>query len=68
MKSAAIQFVRQQTPGLPTPATLNLWWRRYTTRHQLRQMRQLDPDRLRNDLGLTDEALALECNKWFWEA
>lgn len=43
--------------------TLNLWWKRYQGRRQLKRM----PQYLWEDMGLTQKQVREECQKPFWE-
>ena len=60
-------ILKPDSPLLPR-RLLALWWRRHTTRQQLKQALQDDPSRLYEDLGLSEAALRQECNKLFWES
>ncbi len=68
MKQSVHEAVPDQQIQLPTRDLLALWWRRHTTRHQLRHALQSDPERLYADLGLSENELRQESVKWFWES
>lgn len=67
MTSSVHEILLEQDSRLLPRRLLALWWRRHTTRHQLRQALEDDPSRLHEDLGLSEAVLKLECRKWFWE-
>ena len=67
MKSVIIDSIVAEPAQLNRDMDPPLWWRRFTTRRQLARLMQQDPARVRIDPGLDEDAVRLECAKWFWQ-